>query len=201
MYQVEFDITDDTLLKQTLGMFPGVMNQQDDSNNARILTIIAEIGNAHKNDALTLSDMMSVKQAHDDYLTNLAADWGISRIDDDDEFLRFRLRLVKLKGHLGTSLNDIKTMISQALNIDTTDFDVVGTGNPEEVRIINIPFDFTETERDKKVKLFEQLIQDCMPLEYNLTEVQYATHTKVQLYAGAVTQHYRKTYPQLIERS
>lgn len=201
MYQVEFDISDDTLLKQTLQMFPAVMNQLDDSNNARILAIIATIGNGHKNDALTLSDMMSVNKAHDGYLTDLAKDWGISRIDDDDEFLRFRLRLVKLKSHLGTSLNDIKTLISQALNIDNTDFDVVGTDNPEEVRIVNIPFDFTTTDRDKKVKLFEQLMQDCMPLEYKLDEVQYATQTTTQIYAGAVTQHYIKTYPTLIERS
>lgn len=201
MYQVEFDISDDTLLKQTLNMFPSVMNQLDDSNNARVLSIIAEIGNRHKNDALTLSDMMSVNKAHDGYLTDLANDWGVSRIDDDDEFLRFNLKLVQLKSHLGTSMNDIKTMISQSLNIDAKDFDVVGTDNPEEVKITNIPYAFATTDRDKKARLFEQLIQDCMPLEYNLAEIQYATQTTSNLYVGAVAQNYRSTHPVLIERS
>lgn len=194
MYQTETDLSDDSLRDWITTMLPGQFNQEDDSNNQRILNIISDIFLAHKNDLLNISDQLRLSKAAGQVLTEIAADYGVTRLDDDDDFLRFQVRLQLLKNHSGVTTNDIKKLIATVLSIDPSVFDIDGTDNPEEIEVTNIPFDFNSGDKAEiKRKILTNAIQSMLPPEYLLKDLQYATTVNNQLYVGVHAQ----SYPQI----
>lgn len=194
----EVDLSDEALTDKILNAFPAVMNQEDGSVNQRLLQTIVAIVLAHKNDMMKLASMSDINNMSGGLLTAKAADWGVARVDDD-AFLRFQIQLAILKSQLGDSMNDLKTLISIALGIDPSIFDIVDGDEIESVKILNLPFNFDTSEnRDRKQKLFEQTIQEIMPVEFKLQEIQYSTYSTAHVYVGVYTQRWRKTYAPLL---
>lgn len=194
MYQTETDLSNSTLRNWLVSMFPAIMNQEDESNNQKLLNLIADILDEHKNDLLSISDQVLLNNASGQTLTDIALDYGITRLDDDDDFLRFEVRVQLLENHMGITTNDLKTLIATILNIGTDMFDIIGTGNPEELKVINIPFDFNSGDKaDIKQKILANAIQSMLPPEYLLKDLQYATTVNNQLYVGVHAQ----SYPQI----
>ena len=194
MYQTETDLSNITLRNWLVSMFPAIMNQEDESNNQKLLNLIADLLNKHKNDLLSISDQVLLNNASGQTLTDIALDYGINRIDDDDDFLRFEVRVQLLENHMGITTNDLKTLIATILNIGPDAFDIIGTGNPEELKVINIPFDFNSGDKAEiKQKILTNAIQSMLPPEYSLNDLQYATTVNGQLYVGV----YAQAYPQI----
>ncbi|WP_251947552.1 hypothetical protein [Levilactobacillus brevis] len=194
MYQTETDVSDDSLRDWITTMLPGKLNQEDDSNNQRILNIISDIFLAHKNDLLNISDQLRLSKAAGQVLTEIAADYGVTRLDDDDEFLRFQVRLQLLKNHSGVTTNDIKKLIATVLSIDPSVFDIDGTDNPEEIEVTNIPFDFNSGDKAEiKRKILTNAIQSMLPPEYLLKDLQYAVTADKPLYMAV----HGQAYPQI----
>lgn len=194
MYQTETDLSDDSLLDWITTMLPGKLNQEDDSNNQRILNIISDIFLAHKNDLLNISDQLRLSKAAGQVLTEIAADYGVTRLDDDDDFLRFQVRLQLLKNHSGVTTNDIKKLIATVLSIDPSVFDIDGTDNPEEIEVTNIPFDFNSGDKAEiKRKILTNAIQSMLPPEYLLKDLQYAVTANKPLYVAV----HGQAYPQI----
>ena len=194
MYQTETDLSDSTLRNWLVSMFPATMNQEDESNNQNLLNLIADLLNEHKNDLLSISDQFLLNNASGQTLTDIALDYGINRLDDDDDFLRFEVRLQLLENHMGITTNDLKILIATVLNIGPDAFDIIGTGNPEELKVINIPFDFNSGNKAEiKQKILTNAIQSMLPPEYSLNDLQYATTVINQLYVGV----YAQAYPQI----
>ncbi|MCE6022597.1 hypothetical protein [Levilactobacillus brevis] len=194
MYQTETDLSDDSLRDWITTMLPGKLNQEDDSNNQRILNIISDIFLAHKNDLLNISDQLRLSKAAGQVLTEIAADYGVTRLDDDDDFLRFQVRLQLLKNHSGVTTNDIKKLIATVLSIDPSVFDIDGTDNPEEIEVTNIPFDFNSGDKAEiKRKILTNAIQSMLPPEYLLKDLQYAVTVNKPLYAAV----HGQAYPQI----
>ena len=194
MYQTETDLSNITLRNWLVSMFPAIMNQEDESNNQNLLNLIADLLNEHKNDLLSISDQVLLNNASGQTLTDIALDYGINRLDDDDDFLRFEVRVQLLENHMGITTNDLKTLIATILNIGTDVFDIIGTGNPEELKVVNIPFDFNSGYKaDIKQKILANAIQSMLPPEYSLNDLQYATTVNNQLYVGV----YAQAYPQI----
>lgn len=194
MYQTETDLSDSTLRNWLVSMFPAIMNQEDESNNQNLLNLIADLLNEHKNDLLSISDQVLLNNASGQTLTDIALDYGINRLDDDDDFLRFEVRLQLLENHMGITTNDLKILIATVLNIGTDVFDINGTDNPEEVEVVNIPFDFNSGDKaEVKRKILTNAIQSMLPPEYLLNGLQYATTVNNQLYVGVHAQ----SYPQI----
>ncbi|WP_087051884.1 hypothetical protein [Levilactobacillus brevis] len=191
MYQTETDVSDDSLRNWITTMLPGKLNQEDDSNNQRLLNIISDIFLAHKNDLLNISDQLRLSKAAGQVLTEIAADYGVTRLDDDDDFLRFQVRLQLLKNHSGVTTNDIKKLIATVLSIDPSVFDIDGTDNPEEIEVTNIPFDFNSGDKDEiKRKILTNAIQSMLPPEYLLKDLQYAVTANKPLYVAVHAQAY-----------
>ena len=194
MYQTETDLSNITLRNWLVSMFPAIMNQEDESNNQKLLNLIADLLNKHKNDLLSISDQVLLNNASGQTLTDIALDYGINRLDDDDDFLRFEVRVQLLENHMGITTNDLKTLIATILNIGPDAFDIIGTGNPEELKVINIPFDFNSGDKAEiKQKILTNAIQSMLPPEYSLNDLQYATTVINQLYVGVHAQ----AYPQI----
>lgn len=194
MYQTEADLSDDSLRGWVTTMLPGKLNQEDDSNNQRILNIMSDIFLAHKNDLLNISDQLRLSKAAGQVLTEIAADYGVTRLDDDDDFLRFQVRLQLLKNHSGVTTNDIKKLIATVLSIDPSVFDIDGTNNPEEIEVTNIPFDFNSGDKAEiKRKILTNAIQSMLPPEYLLKDLQYAVTANKPLYVAV----HGQAYPQI----
>ncbi|MDT7015370.1 hypothetical protein [Levilactobacillus namurensis] len=194
MYQTEADLSNDSLRDWITAMLPGKLNQEDDSNNQRILNIISDIFLAHKNDLLNISDQLRLSKAAGQVLTEIAADYGVTRLDDDDDFLRFQVRLQLLKNHSGVTTNDIKKLIATVLSIDPSVFDIDGTDNPEEIEVTNIPFDFNSGDKAEiKRKILTNAIQSMLPPEYLLKDLQYAVTANKPLYVAV----HGQAYPQI----
>lgn len=191
MYQTEVDLSNDSLRDWITAMLPGKLNQEDDSNNQRLLNIISDIFLAHKNDLLNISDQLRLSKAAGQVLTEIAADYGVTRLDDDDDFLRFQVRLQLLKNHSGVTTNDIKKLIATVLSIDPSVFDIDGTDNPEEIEVTNIPFDFNSGDKAEiKRKILTNAIQSMLPPEYLLKDLQYAVTANKPLYVAVHAQAY-----------
>ena len=194
MYQTETDLSNSTLRNWLVSMFPAIMNQEDESNNQNLLNLIADLLNEHKNNLLSISDQVLLNNASGQTLTDIALDYGINRLDDDDDFLRFEVRLQLLENHMGITTNDLKTLIATVLNIGPDVFDIIGTDNPEEIKVLNIPFDFNSGDKaEVKRKILTNAIQSMLPPEYSLNDLQYATTVNGQLYVGVHAQ----AYPQI----
>ncbi|RDF15350.1 hypothetical protein CNR30_01355 [Levilactobacillus brevis] len=194
MYQTETDLSDDLLRDWITTMLPGKLNQEDDSNNQRMLNIISDIFLAHKNDLLNISDQLRLSKAAGQVLTEIAVDYGVTRLDDDDDFLRFQVRLQLLKNHSGVTTNDIKKLIATVLSIDPSVFDIDGTDNPEEIEVTNIPFDFNSGDKAEiKRKILTNAIQSMLPPEYLLKDLQYAVTANKPLYVAV----HGQAYPQI----
>lgn len=194
MYQTETDLSDDSLRDWITTMPPGKLNQEDDSNNQRILNIISDVFLAHKNDLLNISDQLRLSKAAGQVLTEIAVDYGVTRLDDDDDFLRFQVRLQLLKNHSGVTTNDIKKLIATVLSIDPSVFDIDGTDNPEEIEVTNIPFDFNSGDKAEiKRKILTNAIQSMLPPEYLLKDLQYAVTANKPLYVAV----HGQAYPQI----
>ncbi|GAY74298.1 hypothetical protein [Lentilactobacillus kosonis] len=175
MYKTDTDLSDDTIRQKYLQMFPGVLNQQDDSTNARILNIIADLSIKYKNSLLSISDQVLIDNANGQTLTDIASDWGVNRIDDDDGFLRFQIRLQKMRGLVGITTNDLKQMVATAFGIDISSFDVAGTDNPEEIELKNVLVGVEQGPQIKiKYEVLLQSIQNILAPEYKLKDIQYA---------------------------
>lgn len=191
MYQTEADLSNDSLRDWITAMLPGKLNQEDDSSNQRLLNIISDIFLAHKNDLLNISDQLRLSKATGQVLTEIAADYGVTRLDDDDDFLRFQVRLQLLKNHSGVTTNDIKKLIATVLSIDPSVFDIDGTDNPEEIEVTNIPFDFNSGDKAEiKRKILTNAIQSMLPPEYLLKDLQYAVTANKPLYVAVHAQAY-----------
>lgn len=188
MFKTETDLTDESWRAYFGKMFPAIMNQDDDSTNQRILNIIADVSLQQKNNLLKISDSTSIDKAEGKTLTDLAKDWGVTRIDDDDDFLRFQLRVQYLKSHLGISTDDLIKLISMALGIEENSFNIVGTDNPEEIVLTDVVFDIQPGPKmDLKRELIINSIQSLLPPEYKLKDIEYAESVENNLYMAVVT--------------
>ncbi|MFC6180358.1 hypothetical protein [Lactiplantibacillus daowaiensis] len=192
MFQSETPMDDETWQQNILSSLPADMNQSDGSNNQKILSVFASIILAAKKDLLDISQVSLLDHCYGQTLTELAAEYGITRIDSDDDFLRFQVRLQWLKGRMGVTTNDLKKLISTVLGVDITSFDIVGTDNPLEIKIVNLPFTFTGTKREIKRKILTDSLQEMLPVGYLLADVQFQGIAAATIYIAGAGSRYRQ---------
>lgn len=187
MFKPQIDISDDTLYKEITNKLPAFKNQEDDSNNQKILSIIAQLFNDSKNNLLNISKLMAINNATGQNLTDIGKDYGVGRFDSDDDFLRFEIKWQILKANTNTDMNSIKTLISVLLNIPLTDFDILLTDNPEEIELVNIPFDFASgSHSEQKRQMLSDDLQSILPAETKLKDIQFTKQSAGTIYYAVV---------------
>ncbi|MEJ6401044.1 hypothetical protein [Nicoliella lavandulae] len=183
------NLTDEAYLERLQQSFPAVMNQQDDSTNQKLINIFSGIENYYKNQLLAMNDLNILENVKGDMLTQLALDWNIRRIDNDDGFLRFQIRFAMWKRHLGVGVNDIKEFIAFILNVKPNDFNINATGM-EDIEVTDIPFNFSRSDHsDLKVDLLINALESVLPTEFDLTNVEFMKTSSMTLYLGIAVQH------------
>lgn len=200
MYQSDGDLTDQTLATTTLAAFPGYLNQEDGSNNQAILDIIAQLSTQYKNSLLSISDQVLIDNATGQTLTDLAYDYSVTRIDNDDDFLRFQLKVAILKMHLSTTMNGFKSLISTVLNLDPASFDVEPGSTVESIIIQNLPYAFSGARRELKEKILTSYLKSMLPVEYNLEEIRWVALSSANIYLTTIPRVHFQTSSAIINQ-
>lgn len=130
---------------------------------------------------------MAINNATGQNLTDIGKDYGVDRFDSDDDFLRFEIKWQILKANTNTDMNSIKTLISVLLNIPLTDFDILLTDNPEEIELVNIPFDFASgSHSEQKRQMLSDDLQSILPAETKLKDIQFTKQSAGTIYYAVV---------------
>ena len=190
MFKPQIDISDKTIVEQITSKLPAFKNQEDDSNNQKILNIIANLFNNGKNNLLNVNKLMQLDNATGQNLTDIGLDYGVDRFDDDDDFLRFEIKWQMLKSNTHTDMNSIKTLISVLLDIPLTDFDIIKTDQPHEIELVNLPFDFASgSHSEQKRQMLSDDLQSILPAETNLKDIQFTKQSAGNVYFAVVGTH------------
>lgn len=181
--KTSIDISDTAVKNSILNKLPAYRNSEDDSNNQKVLNIVADIFNEQKNNIFSINDLRKINNATGQVLTDIANDYSVNRIDDDDEFLRFQIKWQILKANAVTNMNGLKKLISVLLNISLSVFDIKSTDRPREIEIVNIPFDFNSgSHNDLKRKILSDSIQSVLPVGWKLKDIQYSKSSSGNMY-------------------
>lgn len=185
MYKPPVNISDQRWSERIHTALPAFMNQNDNSNNQKVLSIYTDYGNAYKNDILDYTDETLVQHASGQMLDRLCADWGVNIVDEnDDEFKKFQIRFQMLRHRLGPGTNDIKGAIEFLFNIPENAFNIISTGI-KAIKIVNLPFNFDTGDKNTlKHELIAKYIRGMMPPEYELCDVEYQASAEIWLYQG-----------------
>ena len=200
MFQSDEDLTDQALEATTLAAFPGYLNQEDGSNNQSFLDIIAQLSIQYKNSLLSISDQVLINNAAGQTLTDLASDYSVTRIDNDDDFLRFQLRVAILRMHLSTTMNGFKSLISTVLNIDPASFGVEPGSTIESVIIKNLPYAFSSTRRKLKEKILTNYLKSMLPVEYNFEGIHWVALSSADIYLTTIPRVHFQTSSTIINQ-
>ncbi|KRN13476.1 hypothetical protein IV37_GL000198 [Fructilactobacillus fructivorans] len=183
MFNTDTDLSDKAVKNEVLHSFPSVLLQRPDGNNQRLLNIIGDLSVYSKNGLLDVYKCRQLSYAQGKQLDLIAKEYGIQRIDDDDEFLRFEIRVQIMQNITGSSTNELKKMISFVLDIPINMFDFLPTENPEELEITDIPFDFISGNKEEtKRRILVESIQNMLPPEYKLSDVRYTKSASQKIY-------------------
>ena len=190
-------LDDDTIRQLIITALPGMANQSPDSNNQAILGVIADLIIDEVDEFRKIYESRSLDRANSGALDDIAADWGVSRIDNDDDFLRFQIRLAKMLNRIGVTENDIINLIAFILQADPTEFDVITDpdqlgGDPEAVRFTNIPNRYSKSARKKNL-LVKALESAVMP-EVKIVSVDFQAVATQTLYVATATKKERSHF-------
>lgn len=190
-------LDDDTIRQLIITALPGMANQSPDSNNQAILGVIADLIIDEVDEFRKIYESRSLDRANGGALDDIAADWGVSRIDNDDDFLRFQIRLAKMLNRIGVTENDIINLIAFILQADPTEFDVITDpdqlgGDPEAVRFTNIPNRYSKSARKKNL-LVKALESAVMP-EVKIVSVDFQAVATQTLYVATATKKERSHF-------
>lgn len=183
MFYPQIDLSDETLYQDITSKLPAFKNQNDDSNNQKILAIIASLFIDGKKNLLNISKLMNINNATGQNLTDIGKDYGVERFDDDDDFLRFEIKWQILKANAQTDMSSIKTLVSVLLNLPLTDFDIVKTDLPHEIELVNVPFDFVSgSHSEQKRQILADDLQNILPARTHLKDIQYVSQSNGTVY-------------------
>lgn len=194
------DFNVDEIADRIRSGLPAYFNQEDASVNQALLDVIAKRFETIADVLMKIKDAYELDKADSGTLDMYAADWGVHRIDSDDDYLRMEIRLARMRHRIGTTEDDLIRLISYALQADPSEFSLVVdrallNGEPKALKIINIPDKYNQK---RKRDLLVASLEAATTPEVRIVEVQFSTITVAQLYAGAATQIWRKNNPTLI---
>lgn len=191
MFSIE-EFNDADMRNWILQQLPAVFNQTEDSNNQALLNIIADRLLAAVHDSLRIYQDSNLEYASGKELDTIGADWGVDRIDADDDFMRFLIRLARIKNQLGVTENDLIDLISYTLGADPSEFTVETrldkVGEVQAISIANIPNKYNNSER--KTKLLSKYIQECVAAEVRVLGIVYQQAINSDLYVVGFSRPY-----------
>ena len=164
---VDLGVDPDTLRQRIITALPAMVNQDPDSINQAILNIIADVVIDEADNLKRIYEWRDLDRNRGGGLDDVAADWGVHRIDDDDDFLRFEIRLAKMLSRIGVTENDLIDLTAFVLQADPHEFGLITDpkelgGDVEAFKLVNVPNKYSKSAR-KKALLAKSLQSAVMP--------------------------------------
>lgn len=193
-YWADLDLDDDVWRARILDTLPAMQSQDEGGTNQAVLNVIADRFIAMLDNFKQIYELRLLDNQEGKTLEDTAADWGVHRIDDDDDFLRFEVRLAWMLNRIGVTENDMIDLIAFILQCDPTEFDVITDpeqlgGDPEAFKLVNVPNKYAKSPR-KTSLLLKSLRSAVMP-EVRLDSVTFQANADMPMYIGSIVQRNR----------
>ncbi|KRN02154.1 hypothetical protein FD13_GL000294 [Levilactobacillus senmaizukei DSM 21775 = NBRC 103853] len=193
-----FDDLDPTKIKDAVRQgLSAYFNQEDDSVNQAIMDmIIHQFDNNYEN-LSAIFKQLSLDTATSDSLNNYAKDWGVNRIDNDDDFLRLMIRLAQIRHRKGVTEDDLITIIGFALQAPYNEFSLITdreelNGEPEAIKLTNIPNTYSKSARKKRL-LINTLEHSVTP-QTRIVSVDFQAKAIQNLFIATATSRNRQHF-------
>lgn len=193
-----FDDFNADKIKQTIKQgLSSYFNQEDDSINQALLAMITHLFDHHTDDLMGIIQQLSLDTANSASLNNYAKDWGVSRIDNDDDFLKLMIRLAQIRHRRGVTEDDLITIIGFALQAPYNEFSLITdrkelNGEPEAIKLTNIPNTYSKSARKKQL-LISALEHSVTP-QTRIVSVDFQAHAGSNLYIATATSRNRQHF-------
>ncbi|KRL50420.1 hypothetical protein FD37_GL002086 [Levilactobacillus spicheri DSM 15429] len=196
-YWADLDLDDDVWRARILDTLPAMQSQDEGGTNQAVLNVIADRFIAMLDNFKQIYELRLLDNQEGKTLEDTAADWGVHRIDDDDDFLRFEVRLAWMLNRIGVTENDMIDLIAFILQCDPTEFDVITDpeqlgGDPEAFKLVNVPNKYAKSPR-KTALLVKSLRGAVMP-EVRLDSVEFQAVATQTLYVATATKKERSHF-------
>lgn len=170
-----YDLTD------LLNELPAALNNDPDSNNAKLLSVLAD----DMVDMQELIDQVNlwrdITNAKGGWLDKIGTDWGVARNGFDDDFYRFMIRTKQLQRQVDGSYNSIIKMIAESLGANYSEINVTPVKDePNAIEVTNIPAEYIDSQRKEAMVL--DRIRDSVVAGVRVANVQFQTVFKSGLY-------------------
>lgn len=143
-----YDLTD------MLNEYPAALNNGADSNNAKLLSILAD----DMVDMQELIDQVNswrdITNAKGGWLDKIGTDWGVARNGFDDDFYRFMIRTKQLQRQVDGSYNSIIKLIAESLGANYSEINVEPVKDESQaIQVTNIPAEYIDSQRKEAMVL------------------------------------------------
>lgn len=191
------DYNPDEIVSNLRNGLSAYFNQEDDSVNQALMSMIIFLFRKHDSDLDEIMRQWSLDNADSFTLDNYAKDWGVERIDNDDEFLRLMIRLAKIRHRSGVTEDDLITIIGFALQAPYSNFSLVTdrselNGEPEAIKLTNIPNNYSKSARKKNL-LISALERSVTP-QTRIVSVDFQAHAYQNIYIATATSRNRQHF-------
>ncbi|WP_341778587.1 hypothetical protein [Levilactobacillus sp. HBUAS70063] len=172
-----------------LNEYPAALNNAADSNNAKLLSILAD-------DMVSLQELVDqinlwrdITNAKGGWLDKIGTDWGVARNGFDDDFYRFMIRTKQLQRQVDGSYNSIIKLIAESLGANYSEINVTPVKDePNAIEVTNIPAEYIDSQRKEAMVLSR--IRGSVVAGVRVASVQFQKVARTKLYYGMAT---RKT--------
>lgn len=170
-----YDLTD------MLNELPAALNNNVDSNNAKLLSILAD-------DMVSMQELVDqinlwrdISNAKGGWLDKIGADWGVARNGFDDDFYRFMIRTKQLQRQTDGTYNGIIKLVAESLGASYSEINVIPVKDESNaIEITNIPAEYIDSQRKESMVL--DRIRNSVIAGVRVANVQFQTVFESNLY-------------------
>lgn len=134
-----------------------VFDHDENSNWSGIFDVLNHANQQERDQIKRFLEWQDLDKAEGKVLDDIGRDYGVSRIDNDDNFYRFLIRLAQLKNHTDGSIDSLYKLISFALQADPSEFVIrLGyeiDGEPNAIRVDDVPNKYNGDPRKTRILL------------------------------------------------
>ncbi|MGF7436334.1 hypothetical protein [Lentilactobacillus senioris] len=163
-----------------------VFDHDENSNWSGIFDILNHANQQERDQIKRFLEWQDLDKAEGKVLDDIGRDYGVSRIDNDDNFYRFLIRLAQLKNHTDGSIDSLYKLISFALQADPSEFVIrLGyeiDGEPNAIHVEDIPNKYSDDPR--KTRILLKYLEESRAAGIRLAGLTFQENNINNLYIG-----------------
>lgn len=172
--------TTDQLMAEMSDHWP----KNHESNFYKLLDIFNSHEEALSDLTEKIADWRMIDKAEGSTLDLVGQQYGVPRIDSDDGFYRFMIKMKQLTAKSNGTVDDIARTVALSLDIDIKKIRVERTDHKYHIKVSGIAFEYADDTRKTKVMLTR--LKEAIMLGTWLDNIEFEIYTKTPiLHVGA----------------